>query len=225
MKPSSKILILILVLVISLTVGACGGGDRQTATDNASSPVSAELMEQLEKLENEILEFVPSNKHDGYAIETIKDAIDAAKSGTYGVGAILVHNETGKIMYRGKNKVFSESRSDLHAEMDVLNAFEIENKENSRELIKEYTMFSSLESCPMCLCRIITSGLQDVHHIADDEGGGMVHLYSQLPPVWQDISEGRTFEKADCSDELSAIAEQVFLLTADLDSRISNKPE
>jgi len=218
MKLTLKISAFILIFSISMTMSACG--EQQTITDDVSSPVSTELMEQLEKLESEIFEFIPSNKHDSYAIETIKDAIDAAKSGTYGVGAILVHNETGEIMYRGKNKVFSESRSDLHAEMDVLNAFEIENKENSRELIKEFTMFSSLESCPMCLCRTITSGLQKVYHISDDEGGGMVHLYNQLPPVWQDISQGRTFEKADCSAELSAIAEQVFLLTADLDSRI-----
>ena len=179
-----------------------------------------EIMEKLQEIEGKILNYTPSKKHDAFALETIKEAISAAKSGTFGVGAILVHNETNEIMYRGQNKVFSESRSDLHAEMDVLNIFETKNKEKSRERIKDYTLYTSLESCPMCLCRLITSGLMEVYHIADDMGGGMVHLYDKLPPVWQEISKGRIFRKAECSDDLSAIAEQVFLLTVDLDKKI-----
>jgi len=51
----------------------------------------------------------------------------------------------------------------------------------------------------------------------------MVHLYDQLPVVWQEISKGRIFKKAECSDELSAIAEQVFLLTVDLDEKLKNE--
>ena len=147
-----------------------------------------ENYKRLNELEGRILSFIPSKKHDGYAIESIKEAISAAKSGTFGVGAILVHNETGTVMYRGQNKVFSESRSDLHAEMDVLNIFETEHKGKSRKRIKEFALFTSLESCPMCLCRLITSGLMEVYHVADDKGGGMVHLYDQLPPVWKAMS-------------------------------------
>jgi len=56
--------------------------------------------------------------------------------------------------------------------------------------------------------------------MADDKGGGMVHLYDKLPPVWQEISKGRIFKKADCSDDLSEIAEQVFLLTVGLDNKL-----
>ena len=103
------------------------------------------------ELEQKILSYAPSKKHDKFAIETIKEAIKAAKARTFGVGAILVHKETGTIMYRGHNKVFSEFRSDLHAEMDVLDSFEAKNKENSRKRIKEFTMYTSLESCPMCM--------------------------------------------------------------------------
>ena len=174
----------------------------------------------LKELEGKILNYVPVKKHDVFALETIKEAICAAKSGTFGVGAILVDNETKEIMYRGQNKVFSESRSDLHAEMDLLNNFEMHHKEKSRELLKKFTLYTSLESCPMCLCRIITAGLMEVYHIADDSGGGMVHLYDQLPPVWKDISEGRVFKKADCSEDLSEIAEEVFLLTVNLDNKL-----
>jgi len=181
-----------------------------------------EKNEKLKELEAKIKSYVPVKKHDEFALEAVKEAINAAKSGTFGVGAILVNNETKEIMYRGQNKVFSESRSDLHAEMDLLNNFENKNKEKSRDMLKGFTMYTSLESCPMCLCRIITSGLIEVYHVADDSGGGMVHLYNQLPPVWKDISQGRTFKKADCSDDLAAISEQVFLLTVDLDNKLKD---
>ena len=91
--------------------------------------------------------------------------------------------------------------------MDVLNTFEEKTKTRARECLGGYTMYSSLESCPMCLFRIITSGLTEVYHVVDDKGGGMVHLYDQLPPFWKDISKGRIFKKAECSDDLTEIAE------------------
>jgi cytosine deaminase len=174
----------------------------------------------LQELGSKINNYVPSKKHDAFVLEAIKAAISAAKSGNFGVGAVLVDNETGEIVCRGQNKVFSESRSDWHAEMDLLNAFETQNKSKSRDLLKKCTMYTSLESCPMCLCRIITAGVMAVYHVADDLGGGMAHLYNQLPPVWQEISRGRIFKKAECSDELSKIAEQVFLLTVELDNKL-----
>ena len=179
-----------------------------------------ENIEKLKELEGKIVNYVPAKKHDFFAVEVIKEAIIAAQNGNFGVGAILVNNDTNEIMYRGQNKVFSESRSDLHAEMDLLNNFEIQNKTKSRELLKKFTLYTSLESCPMCLCRIITAGLAEVYHVADDSGGGMVHLYNQLPPVWQEISKDRTFKRAECSDDLSAIAEQVFILTVNLDDKL-----
>jgi len=161
-----------------------------------------------------------SNQTDRYALEAIREALSAAESGNFGVGAVLVDDQTGEIVCRGSNKIFSQSRSDLHAEMDLLNTFESEHGEKSRELLKGMTLYTSLESCPMCLCRIITSGVPRVFHVADDELGGMVHLYQQLPETWQAISADRVFQKADCSQVLSEIAFQVFLSTADLDNQL-----
>jgi len=174
----------------------------------------------LSILKEKIQGFVSSKPDDAYALEAIKEAIVAAESGNFGVGAILVDNQTGEIVCRGNNKVFSQNRSDLHAEMDLLNTFETENGSKSRELLKQMTLYTSLESCPMCLCRIITSGVPRVFHTADDDRGGMVHLYRQLPQTWQEISADRVFEKADCSEELSEIAFRVFLATADLDNQL-----
>ena len=164
--------------------------------------------------------FIVSKKHDLYAIEAIKEAMKAAENGDFGVGAILVCRDSGEILFRGRNKVFSQNRSDLHAEMDLLNQFETEYGGKSRAAAEGLILFTSLESCPMCLCRIITSGIREVYHIADDESGGMVHLHGYLPGVWKTISEKSVFKKADCSEELSKIAKDVFFSTQILNNRL-----
>jgi len=174
----------------------------------------------LRALKDKLDNISPSSPCEVYALEAVKEAVSAAENGNFGVGAVLVDDQTGKIVCRGNNKVFSQHRSDLHAEMDLLNTFELEQGSKSRELLKGMTLYTSLESCPMCLCRIITSGVARVFHIADDELGGMVHLYNQLPETWQEISANRVFQKANCSEELSELAFQVFLATANLDNQL-----
>jgi cytosine deaminase len=174
----------------------------------------------LQAIKEKVLSFTPSKPSDIFALETIKEAISAAESGSFGIGAILVNEKTNEIVCRGQNKVFTQHRSDLHAEMDLLTTFETQNKSKSRELLRNLTLYTSLEPCPMCLCRIITSGVSKVYYIADDERGGMVHLYRQLPIVWQEISSNRVFKKADCSEKLADISLQVFLATADLDNQL-----
>ena len=52
------------------------------------------------------------------------EALAAARAGNYGVGAVLV-DPNGEIVERGRNAVFyPHFRSDLHAEMVAMNAFE-----------------------------------------------------------------------------------------------------
>ena len=174
----------------------------------------------LNTLKEKVLNFTPSRPHDIFAIEAIKEALEAAEKGSFGVGAILMDEKSGEIICRGQNEVFTKHRSDFHAEMTLLNRFEAQHGSKSRELLKKLVLFTSLESCPMCLCRIITSGVSKVYHIADDDRGGMVQRHSSLPPTWQEISSNRLYVKSDCSAELSEYAMQVFLLTVDLDKHL-----
>lgn len=170
-----------------------------------------------ERVEN----FKPSNKHDEYVKEAVLEAVKAAEEGNFGVGAIMVDNKTGEIVLRGRNKVFSDSRSDLHAEMDVMNKFEALYGKNSRKNIGNYTLYTSLECCPMCFARLITSGIKEVYYGAEDEQGGMVHLKDNMPSKWKELMEGRTFEQAKCSKELAVLGEEVFLSTITLDDKIN----
>jgi len=85
-----------------------------------------------------------------------QEALVAALRGNYGVGALLVDPQ-GTIVTRAQNAVFSPYfRSDLHAEMVVMNTFEERHREI--DTMQGYTLVSSIEPCPMCFARLLAGG-------------------------------------------------------------------
>lgn len=173
-----------------------------------------EAPDPLDALEQRLKAFTlrPERTHDPYVIASIEEAIAAAKEGNFGVGAVIVDPD-GTIVERGHNHVFHPHfRSDIHAEMDAMNKFE--DRFTHVANMRDYTLFTSLEPCPMCLTRLITSGIGRVYHAAPDVESGMVSRLECLTPVWVELAKSQVFEQADCSPELSEIALQVFLVTA-----------
>jgi tRNA(Arg) A34 adenosine deaminase TadA len=150
---------------------------------------------------------------DFFALETCKLALEAVESGNFGIGSIIV-NSNSEILSRGYNQVFHPYfRSDRHGEMVAMEKFEDQYKEVAN--MKGYTLYTSLESCPMCLTRLITSGCEKVVHVADDPLGGMVHLKYNLPPIWSELVKRQTFAKANCSVELEAASRNIFMLNVE----------
>lgn len=150
---------------------------------------------------------------DGYAWLTSVLGLVAIDTGNFGVGAILVDGD-GCVVCYAHNEVFNPYfRSDRHAEMAVMDKFE----NTHRDLTKPegYSLYTSLESCPMCLSRLITSGIKTVLYVAPDVAGGMVHKMQDLPPVWIELAKRQIFTQAKCSDELLNAANQIFLLNVD----------
>jgi cytosine deaminase len=142
----------------------------------------------IEKIRERLRTYVandPAYPDDEIAIACIGEAADAVNEGNFGIGCVILDAEK-KIVARGHNQVFTPHfRSDAHGEMVVMNEFEEAHHEISS--MRGYTLYTSLESCPMCIARLIMSGCENVLHIADDLTGGMVHLAGQLPPVWQSL--------------------------------------
>ncbi|MBF0119380.1 MAG: nucleoside deaminase [Desulfobacterales bacterium] len=166
----------------------------------------------LDKLEKRIALFKPDPKYvdDKAALVTLQEAIAAAKEGNYGIGACLVNKKNGEVIQRGHNRIFKPYfRSDMHAEMDTLTGYENRIKTQGSK-VDGLILYTSLEPCPMCLARIITSGVQKVYYLAPDQYGGMVHLFKNLPSIWQEIARGRIYDQAQCSPELRDIANETF---------------
>jgi len=162
-----------------------------------------------------------THQDDYYAWISAIFALHATNDGNFGIGSVLI-DEKMKIIAEGHNHVFSPYfRSDRHAEMVVLNDFE--NKMRHRHTgeticIDQYTLFTSLEPCPMCSARIITSGIGNIKYTVADDTGGFVQKIKEFPAAWQELTNKpykQYFTQADCSKELVAISSDIFLYNAD----------
>lgn len=171
----------------------------------------------LEEWRRYLDDFVPSesHRHELHAIRACRLAVDAVESGSYGVGAILL-DEDGQVMVEGHNEVRADGfRSDLHAEMVVLNAYE--SLGLPRERARDLTLLTTLEPCPMCVTRLIVAGVGTVLHVSDDPAGGMVRHRHRLPPIFRTITEHheQIWAPAKCSQELRTAAFKIWMDSRD----------
>jgi tRNA(Arg) A34 adenosine deaminase TadA len=152
-------------------------------------------------------------KDDHLSLEVCKLALSAAEIGNYGIGSLLVDSNS-LVIASGVNMVFKPYfRSDLHAEMVAMNSFE--DTHQNVNTLKQYTLYTSLEPCPMCTARLISAGCQRVVYVADDIYGGMAHAVQLLPSTWVKLAKECRFIRADCSPILKAVAYQIFRLNAE----------
>lgn len=156
--------------------------------------------------------FSPSttHRHESYAIRACRLAVDAVRAGSYGVGALLLDSQ-GRIVLEDRNRVYDSGfRSDLHAEMVVLN--EYESVGWPRQKARDLTLLTSLEPCPMCMSRLIVAGIGSVLYVSGDPLGGMVRRERSLPPTFRAIMRGeaQVWGGADCSEELRAAAFRIW---------------
>lgn len=157
-----------------------------------------------------VYRFKEQYDHDDYGWLSCILALEAVNCGNFGIGCILTDGN-GDVVIQGHNKVFNPYfRSDRHGEMVVMDAFESTYPEITS--MDGYTLFTSLESCPMCMARLITSGVDTILYLAPDSTGGMVHMIDNLPPVWIELASRQTWGAAECSPELISAADSIFLL-------------
>jgi tRNA(Arg) A34 adenosine deaminase TadA len=158
---------------------------------------------------------------DIYAWFTCVLALKAVNEGNFGIGSILI-NSVGDVVVEGHNEVFKPRfSSDRHGEMVVMDKFEEAYPKIKK--LQGYTLYTSLESCPMCLARLITSGVTRVLHVAPDEQGGMVHKMNDLPPVWIELAKNREFKQANCTDTLKKYADEIFQLSLKNNDELSER--
>ncbi len=159
---------------------------------------------------------------DPYAWLTCTLALEGVARDNFGVGAILV-DTGGQIVAQGHNQVFHPYfRSERHAEMVVLDSWE-----DGRPQVPwpgGLTLFTSLESCPMCLVRLACADVSRVLFVAEDAIGGMVQRMESLPSAWLMLAQTKTFAQAQCSPELVHAAGQIFQINLqELNARLRMK--
>ncbi len=167
----------------------------------------------LDRLEAKLVELCAGRTDHAdqeFGLLACREALAAAARGNYGVGAVLI-DPGGAVVERGQNEAFYPSfRSDRHAEMVVLSAFEARCPEVDN--MRGYTLVSSLEPCPMCIARLLITGVETVKFLALDELGGMARHVHHLPTAWERLGERVEFSLADVTAELRQFALDAFLL-------------
>ena len=184
----------------------------------------ATTIQDLERRFESIDRGAPQDSPDDQelGIAACREALRAAQEGNYGVGAVLT-DVTGQIVGRGRNQAFQPRfRSDLHAEMVVMNEFE-DRCPHSTDM-RGYSLICSLEPCPMCLSRLLIAGVERVKYVARDELGGMASKIEQLPEAFRKLRHDGQFVEAQVSNELRALALDLFLLNlATLRTKLWNR--
>ena len=85
------------------------------------------LPADVDRIEAELGRLVAAPEHpdDPFVVVCLREAIAGSREGSGGIGACVVRETTGEIVERGHNRQYSPHfRSDLHAEMDLLNRCE-----------------------------------------------------------------------------------------------------
>ena len=195
------------VLLIAFQPWAWAGADKQS----------------IDAIEARILRLRPHPdfKDDGFGLVVIKQALISLKEGSGGIGACLVDEESGKVVATGRNRQYRPYfRSDLHAEMDLLNRYEdwLRKRGGKDSGVDprdcgQLVLVSSVEPCPMCLTRIINAGIKTMVYVTPDEKGGMVSRMDQLPPFWKQRALQCEYRQAVCSPAVQQIARDLFDVT------------
>jgi tRNA(adenine34) deaminase len=158
----------------------------------------------------------PACAHDVWSKIAVAEAIQATKEGNIGVGCCVV--KEGSLVIRDHNRQFVPYfRSDLHGEMVLMNRLEGSLKYDTSPDMRAYSFFSSQAPCPMCMLRLVTSGVGKIYHVYSDTGTpdqGDLSSLERLPPVWGELAKRQEIGEADCSSELKEMARQAFLLSA-----------
>ena len=119
----------------------------------------------------------------------------------------------------------------MHAEMDLLDRWEdrlrkqpLKNDGDPRRC-EGIVLYSSYEPCPMCLVRIINSGIKKLYYVAPDPSGGMVTRMDDLPPFWRTFAQDREYTQARCSPVLSHKESTLIPLGGSGIDQPNNSPE
>lgn len=161
----------------------------------------------LTQLEQRLGAYLPQSQYrdDPLGLICCQQALLALQAGDYGVGAVLVDPDGRRMV--ACNQVFSAGFcSRNHAEMRLLDQLESRNEPFSPYPPDDLKLVVSLEPCPMCLSRLILSGIGVVKYLAPDAQGGMVRHLNHLPPAWKNLAGLQAFYTAHVSTELRQLA-------------------
>jgi cytosine deaminase len=183
----------------------------QTTAKHDANPAAIAM------LEARLRDFRPGTRHEFFVKSALLEALVALYEGNYGIGAVIVRKN--RIIARGHNRLFVPYfDSGHHAEMDVMGIHELRMASRGPR-VDGCTLYTTLEPCPMCYTRLLSSGIKTVYYAAEDQAAGMItlmeHLKADFRSLWRDLatSDNRRFEAAPIRPTLSQLSWDMFVTT------------
>lgn len=139
--------------------------------------------------------------------ESFSLAWESYKNNTIPIGAVIVDDE-GDIISRGRNRIFDYNDSNplagtylAHAEMTAM----LNLKEKDHPNIKRYTLYSTMEPCPMCFGAMVMVGIRHLRYAARDSFAGATELNQTMKYI---KDKGLDIEKENTELEVFQICMQ-----------------
>ena len=137
------------------------------------------------------------NKYMEKAKQNAENGILKKEGGPF--GAIIVDKE-GNIISNGNNQVLKNNDPTAHAEIVAIR--EACKKLNTYDL-KNYTLYTSCEPCPMCLSAIIWANIKEVYYGCTKEDAGKIGfrddiIYDYLNGKNKDIINLKQKDREEC---------------------------
>jgi tRNA(adenine34) deaminase len=115
--------------------------------------------------------------------ECFNQAWEAFQEGSRPIGAVVI-NENGDIVSKGKSSTLNELTGSVvfhnelaHAEVNAL--LKLDNRIHKK--VTAYTLYSTLEPCPLCFGAFYMSGIRNLKYAAKDKYGGSTNLKDTTP--------------------------------------------
>ena len=137
------------------------------------------------------------NKYMEKAKQNAENGILKKEGGPF--GAVIVDKE-GNIISNGNNQVLKNNDPTAHAEIVAIR--EACKKLNTYDL-KNYTLYTSCEPCPMCLSAIIWANIKEVYYGCTKEDAGKIGfrddiIYDYLKGKNKDLINLKQIDREEC---------------------------
>ncbi len=113
--------------------------------------------------------------------ETFLAGWEAFKNGSIPIGAVIV-DDNMNVISRGRNKTAESSIGNpktAHAETECIRSLDIQRYPD----VKNYTLYTSMEPCPMCMGTFVMGNLRKIRTAAKDSWCGALHYITDDPYI------------------------------------------
>jgi tRNA(adenine34) deaminase len=114
--------------------------------------------------------------------EAFSLAWESYKKNTIPIGSVIV-DENGNVISRGRNRIFDSTSSNplagtcmAHAEMTAMANL----KEKEHPNIRRYTLYTTMEPCPMCFGAMVMMNIRNLRYAARDGFAGAIELNDKM---------------------------------------------